>query len=353
MIYLMIIYILLTISLVEGMSLMNDGTQHLERLLQKTMRYQHHRQNYEESMRTGIVPKGLRIKKAPAFEPVSKDFYFRWDEILCNAEKNLIELLLYESSKVVAKLEVDLSNGIRELYPDSYEDKRLEMERKEDIYNKNLEKRRLKKWKNLTESNLIFSIKDVELSKTKNVIHNNTSIQRNSHEDSLSVEESTNKARFITDNRISRRKKKKTYAEVVESGNSKINEGKMCGKNCTILTGNKRDALGHKNAFEAASTPTKTCNKPLLPQCVDILNKPVVDPLLEKELLVASKDSKIRVTDKTSSQVGKNFVDFETIKRDSLSGENSSKILNNPPVVCTNISIVQKIMMLIRLAILG
>ena len=142
------------------------------------MRYQHHRQNYEESMRTGIVPKGLRIKNALAFEPVSKDFYIRWDEILCNAEKNLIELLLYESSKVVAKLEVDLSNGIRELYPDSYEDKRLEMERKEDVYNKNLEKRRLKKWKNLTESNSTFSkeIKEVELNKSKNVIHNNTSI---------------------------------------------------------------------------------------------------------------------------------------------------------------------------------
>ena len=68
--YLMIIYILLTISLVEGMSLMNDGTQHLEKLLHKTMRYQHPRQNYEESMGTGMVPKGLRIKKAPTFEPV-------------------------------------------------------------------------------------------------------------------------------------------------------------------------------------------------------------------------------------------------------------------------------------------
>ena len=138
------------------------------------------------------------------------------------------------------------------------------MGRKEEVYGKNLEKRRLKKWKNLTESNLIFSIKDVELSKTKNVIHNNTSIQRNSHEDSLSVEESTNKARLITDNRIFRRKKKKTYAEMVEYGNSNINQGNKCGKNCAILTRNKQDALGRKDAFEAASKPTKTCNKPLL-----------------------------------------------------------------------------------------
>ena len=86
---------------------------------------------------------------------------------------------------------------------------------------------------------------------------------------------------------------------------------------------------------------------------MDILNETVVDPLFEKELLVASKDSNIRGIDKTSSQVGKSFVDFEAIKRDLLSGENSSKTSNNPPVVCTNMFVVQKIMMLIRLAILG
>ena len=56
---------------------------------------------------------------------------------------------------------------------------------------------------------------------------------------------------------------------------------------------------------------------------MDILNKTVVDPLLEKELLVASKGSNITVIDKTSPQVGKSFVDFESIKRDLLSGENS------------------------------
>ena len=132
----------------------------------------------------------------------------------------------------------------------------------------------------------------------------------------------------------------------MESGNSNINEEKKCGKNCTILTGNKQDSLGRKDAFEATSAPTKTCNKPLLnqnvPQCVDILNKTVVDPLLEKELLVASKDSNIRVNGKTSSQVGKSFVDFEAIKRDLLSGENSSKTSSNPPVICTNTSVVQE-----------
>ena len=36
------------------------------------------------------------------------------------------------------------------------------------------------------------------------------------------------------------------------------------------------------------------------------------------------------------------MVDFEAIKRVLLSGENFSKISNNPPVVCTNTSVVQK-----------
>ena len=166
----------------------------------------------------------------------------------------------------MAKLEVDLNMEIRELDTDSYEDKRLHMGRKKEIYRKNLEKRRLKKWKNLTESNSTSSkkIKDVKLNKTKNVIHKNTPSQRNGHEDSLCVEQSTNKAKFITDNRVSRRKKKKTYAEVVESSNSNRNEGIKVGENCTILTENKPDALVRKNASEAASTPTKVCNKPLL-----------------------------------------------------------------------------------------
>ena len=76
----------------------------------------------------------------------------------------------------MVKLEVDLSNGIRELFPDSYEDKRLDTERKEELYGKNLDKWRLKNWRNLTESNWTSSkkIKEVELNKTKNVIHNNT-----------------------------------------------------------------------------------------------------------------------------------------------------------------------------------
>ena len=49
---------------------------------------------------------------------------------------------------------------------------------------------------------------------------------------------------------------------------------------------------------------------------MNILNRSVAGPLLEKELLVASKESNIRVIDKTLPQVGKNLVDFKAIKKD-------------------------------------
>ena len=93
-------------------------------------------------------------------------------------------------------------------------------------------------------------VKEVERNKTKIVIHSNTSIQRSCYRQS-SIKE--------------------------------------------------KDALVRKNLSEAASTRTNSYHKQLnqnVSQCLDILNKTVVDPSLEKELLVASKDTHIIVIDK-------------------------------------------------------
>ena len=109
-----------------------DGKQHLERLLQKSLRYQHHQKNYEKSLETGIIPKGLKIKKVPAFQPVSEDLFIKWEEILYIAEINLVELLLYESSKVIAKIEIDFSNEIYKLHPHDCKKKRIELTNNEE-----------------------------------------------------------------------------------------------------------------------------------------------------------------------------------------------------------------------------
>ena len=55
----------------------SDGLEHPDKLLQKSLRYKHHRINYEESLRRVVIPKGLRIRKDRAFEAVSDDFQIK------------------------------------------------------------------------------------------------------------------------------------------------------------------------------------------------------------------------------------------------------------------------------------
>ena len=63
----------------------------------------------------------MKIKKSPAITPVSEDFNTKWNEVLYNAEKNLVELLLDESSKVIAKSQVELDLEVRKIDPKNYD----------------------------------------------------------------------------------------------------------------------------------------------------------------------------------------------------------------------------------------
>ena len=90
--------------------------------------------------------KGTKNKKVPAFQPVSEYFFIKWEQILYNAEKNLVELLLYESSKVrdrfFAKIEIDFfSNEIYKLHPDDYKTKHIALTNNNKFYKKQSEKR--------------------------------------------------------------------------------------------------------------------------------------------------------------------------------------------------------------------
>ena len=105
----------------------SNGLEHLDRLLQKSLRYKHHYLNYEESLRRGLTPKGFRIRKYPAFEPVSHDAQMKWNEILYNSKKNLVELLLNESSNVAAKLEIDLNNKLLNLHPNDQKEQGIHL----------------------------------------------------------------------------------------------------------------------------------------------------------------------------------------------------------------------------------
>ena len=51
--------------IVKGMVL-NHGLSYFDHLFQKSLRYYHHKKNYKISLKEGIIPTGLRIKKEPA-----------------------------------------------------------------------------------------------------------------------------------------------------------------------------------------------------------------------------------------------------------------------------------------------
>ena len=70
-----------------------------------------------------------------------KIFLVKWEEILYNTEKNLAELLLYESSKVIAKIEVDFFKEIHKLHLDDYKTKLNEVSHNNKSYKKQLEKK--------------------------------------------------------------------------------------------------------------------------------------------------------------------------------------------------------------------
>ena len=61
--------------------------------------------------------------------------------------------MLCESSKIIAKIEIDFSNEIYKLHPYDYKTKCNELTHNNKFYTKHLEKRSSKKWHNLKKEN--------------------------------------------------------------------------------------------------------------------------------------------------------------------------------------------------------
>ena len=138
--YLINLYIMLVI-VMAGI----DGNTHLDLLFQKALRYEHHQKNFKESLLSDVTPFRLRIKKAPGIEIVHEDFHMKWHGILKNAEKQLMELLLFESETMVAKIQFEVDMSIKALFPnDQGEVKNILREKNQNI-EKQLEQRRRKK----------------------------------------------------------------------------------------------------------------------------------------------------------------------------------------------------------------
>ena len=100
----LITFIPCIIYIVNEMVVKNDLLSRTDILFQKSVRYQHHKENYLTSLMEGITPRGLELKKRSAFAPISEDFMSKSDGTLFKAERDLLKLLLFKSDVALKKL---------------------------------------------------------------------------------------------------------------------------------------------------------------------------------------------------------------------------------------------------------
>ena len=132
---------------------LNEGaTTTSDHLVQKSLRYKHHKRNYIRSFDEGIIPTGFRIDKKPVINNVSSDFQNNWKTIISKAEKDLVQLLLVESDKIIAKIDFEIQSHVKKYHPINYHHEyELIQKKQHNSYKKELSKRRNKKWKKFKE----------------------------------------------------------------------------------------------------------------------------------------------------------------------------------------------------------
>ena len=235
------------------MVLCEGATITLDHLVQKLFRCKHRKQNYTRSLDEGILTTGLRINKKPAINTVSPDFHNNWKTILSKAEKDLVQLLLAESDKIIAKIDFEIQPLIKEYHPTNYNHGYELLQKKYNSDKKELSKRRNKKWKKFKKKQT-SEVKKLESKEelTKCLSDNSLSSLIEKEEFSTSKVTERNKStdivlervlendfhhtRFnslvknVTDNRAFRRMKSKQQREV------NIDTGKEADSDKTLLT---------------------------------------------------------------------------------------------------------------------
>ena len=87
------------------------ATHSTDRTYQRILRNEHHQKNCKNSLLTDITPYGLQLKKHAQIQIISEDFPVKWLNILHEAERKLVNLLLEETKLVHQELENNRSNN--------------------------------------------------------------------------------------------------------------------------------------------------------------------------------------------------------------------------------------------------
>lgn len=74
---------------------------------EKLVKIHIHEMDYERSLKSGVIPRGLRLKKEACLGSLTVEFKERWENILVEAELNLVRLLYEESIAIKHLLVVE------------------------------------------------------------------------------------------------------------------------------------------------------------------------------------------------------------------------------------------------------
>ena len=85
-----------------------DGNTHLDLLYEKSLRYQHHRENYQTSLLEGLTPSGSRIKRRPAINTIFDTFEEQWNFVPLRCRKEIGPVLLKESERIANEIEIQI-----------------------------------------------------------------------------------------------------------------------------------------------------------------------------------------------------------------------------------------------------
>ena len=108
-----------------------------------------HAENYKRNITEGKSPYGLQINKQPSIQTISLDFLVKWNSVLGNAERQLIELLLTEAKVVSKAVEEKFERKLRKMFPKNFIAARNKVKQQSKTLVISLRNRRHKKWLNI------------------------------------------------------------------------------------------------------------------------------------------------------------------------------------------------------------
>ena len=123
------------------------STHITDRIYQRMLRYEHHHENYKNSLLNNITPYGLQLKKKAQIETVSEDFSVKWTNVLYEEERKLVQLLLNKSQLMYNKIDKELNDTIRSAYPENSEEIKIEIIHRNLTFKITFYERRVKKWR--------------------------------------------------------------------------------------------------------------------------------------------------------------------------------------------------------------